>query len=81
MKGGTLANIKKIEGGPFGDKKNFETKKMRNLNSLIVPKYLKGETLWAFWHFCLLQNIRKHLKMGPFEGKKIEKNVTQPQKN
>ena len=38
----------------------FEKKrKMRILNSLIVPKYIKGETLWAFWHFSLMQNIRK----------------------
>ena len=46
---------------------------MRILNSLIVPKHIKGETLWAFWHFSLLQNIKKNLKVGPFEGKKIEK--------
>ena len=42
-------------------------------NSLIVPKYIKKETLWAFWHLRLLQNIKKNLKVGPFEGKKIEK--------
>ena len=46
---------------------------MRILNSLIVPKYLKGETLWAFWHFSLLQNIKKNLKVGPFKGKKRRK--------
>ena len=46
---------------------------MRILNSLRVPKYLKGETLWAFWHFSSLQNNKKNLKMGPFEGKKFEK--------
>ena len=53
---------------------------MRVLNSLIVPKYKKRETLWAFWHFSLLQNIKKKLKVGPFEGKKIEKNVAQCRK-
>ena len=46
---------------------------MRILNSLIVPKYLKGETLWAFWHFSLLQNIKKTSRWKPFEGKKMEK--------
>ena len=46
---------------------------MRILNSLIVPKYIKGETLWAFWHFSLLQNIKKNLKVGPFAGKKKSK--------
>ena len=35
---------------------------------------MKGETLLAFWHFSLLQNIQKNLKVGPFEGKKIKKN-------
>ena len=42
----------------------FETKrKMRILNSLIVPKYIKRETRWDFWHFSLLQNITK-LEVG-----------------
>ena len=54
---------------------------MRILNSLIVPKYIKGETLWAFWHFSLLQNIKKNLKVVPFEGeKKFEKSRTVPKK-
>ena len=48
---------------------------MRILNSLIVPKYIKGETFWAFWHLSLLQNIGKNLKVGPFQGKKIEKKL------
>ena len=48
---------------------------MRILNSLIVPKYLKGETLWAFWHFSLLQRIRK-LEGGTLSRqKKFEKKV------
>ena len=55
---------------------------MRFSNSPIVPKYMKGETLLAFWHFSLLQNIQKNLKVGPFEGKKIKKKmVTQCRKN
>ena len=57
-------------------------RQMRILNSLIVPKYLKGETLWAFWHFSLLQNIKKNLKVGSFEGKKnSKKSSTVPKKN
>ena len=54
---------------------------MRFLNSLILPKYIKRETLWAFWHFSLLQNIKKNLKVGPFEGEKIGKKVAQCRKN
>ena len=53
---------------------------MRILNSLIEPKNLKGQTLWAFQHFSLLQNIFKKLEVGPFENKKIRKNVTKPKK-
>ena len=34
---------------------------------------MKRETLWAFWHFSLLQNILKNLKVGPFEGEKSRK--------
>ena len=53
---------------------------MRILNGLIVPKYLKGETLWAFWHFSLLQNFKKKLKVGPIEGENFEKSRTVPKK-
>ena len=54
---------------------------MRILNSLIVPKYAKGKTLWAFGHFSLLQNIIKNLKVGPFQGKKnSKKSRTVPKK-
>ena len=53
---------------------------MRVLNSLIVPKYIKRETLWAFWHFSLLQNFKKNLKVGPFEGEKNRKKVAQCRK-
>ena len=55
----------KLKEGPFADKKNsnfliFEKKtKNENLNSLIVPKYIKRETFWDFWHFSLQQNIKK----------------------
>ena len=46
---------------------------MRILNSVIVPKYKKRETLWAFWHFSLLQKIKKKLENGTFEGEQILK--------
>ena len=46
---------------------------MRILNSFIVPNYIKRETLWAFWHISFLQNIKKNLKVGPFEGEKVRK--------
>ena len=80
--------ISKIEGGPFGDKKTsiffliFKKKrKMRTLNSKYFElKYLKGETIWTFWHLSLLQNIKKNLKVGPFEGKIFEKKVAQCRK-
>ena len=51
------------------------------MNSLIVPKYIKGETLWAFWHFSLLQNIKKKLEGGTFEVIKNSKSHRGPKKN
>ena len=48
---------------------------MRILNSLIVPKYIKGETLVS----CKISE--KNLKVGPFEGKKIEKKSHSAEKN
>ena len=48
----------KIEGEPFGDlkisQKNFE---MRFLNSVTVPKNVKGGTLWGFLTPIVLQNV------------------------
>ena len=41
---------------------------MITLNSLIVPKYLKGETLW---HFSLPQNIKKTRRWDPLKAKKF----------
>ena len=64
--------FKKIERGPFGVFEKF-SKKMRIFNSLIVPKYLKEETLLNFLTFVLLQNI-KTMKGGPFgDNKKFSK--------
>ena len=72
MKGGHKKSIFEI----------FE-KKTENENfehSLIVPKYLKGETLSAFWHIILLQNVKK-IEGGSFgDTKKNSKKVAQCRK-
>ena len=49
----------KVKGGPLGDFKKFQKKKfqMTFLNSVTVPKNVKGETLWDFLTSTLLQNI------------------------
>ena len=52
----------------------FFEKKTKNENfeqSHSAEIHERGDPL-GFWHFCLLQNIKK-LKVGPFERKKIEK--------
>ena len=43
---------------------------MRFLNSVTVPKNVKGGTLCDFLTSIVLQNIKKKLKGGPF-GEKI----------
>ena len=48
---------------------------MRILNSLLVPKYTKGETFWAFWHLSLLQNTIKTRMWDPLKAKKSKKVV------
>ena len=52
-------NFKKLKGGPFGDMKKFPKKKflMRFLNSVTVPKNVKGGTLCDFLTSIVLQNI------------------------
>ena len=63
-----MQDIKKLKGGRFGDVKKFLkkireskkfSKKIRKLNSLIMPKILKKGTLWDFLTFVLLQSIKK----------------------
>ena len=52
--------MKKIEGGTLlGLEKNFPKTflKMRFLNSVTVPKNVKGGTLWDFLTSIVLQNI------------------------
>ena len=54
--------MKKNEGEPFGDLKKFPKKifKMRFLNSVTVPKNVKGGTLWDFLTSIVLQNVEKY---------------------
>ena len=54
---------------------------MTILNSLIVPKNLKGGTLWNFQTSIMFQNIKK-IEGGPFGTiKKIFEKKSQSQKN
>ena len=60
---------------------NFRNKKKNeNFEQSHSAEIHKRGDHWAFWHFSLLQNIQKNLKVGPFEGKKIRKKVTHCQK-
>ena len=54
---------------------------MTFLNSLIVPKNLKGGTLWDFQTSIFFQNIKK-IEGGPFDTIKnfSEKNLIVPKK-
>ena len=49
-----------MKGGPFGDMKKFLKKffSMRFLNSVTVPKNVKGGTLCDFLTSIVLQNIK-----------------------
>ena len=80
-----MQNIKKIEGGPFGDNFfYFREKKTKNENfeqSHCAEIFKRAFwPLWVFRHFSLLQNIKK-LEVGPFEGKKIAKKSHSAEKN
>ena len=71
--------MKKKEGEPFGDLKKFPEKKflMKFLNSVTVPKNVKGGPFGNFGH-PLLQNgkMSKQMKGGPFGAiQKISKKV------
>ena len=56
--------MKKIEGGPLADFKKFPKK---FLNSVTVPKNVKGGTLWDFLPSIVLQNIKTN-EGRPFGG-------------
>ena len=59
-----------MKGGPFGDMKKFPKKifLMRFLNSVTVPKNVKGGTLCDFLTSIVLQNIKK-IEGGTLWGK------------
>ena len=58
-----------MKGGPFGDMKEFPKKiLMRFLNSVTVPKNVKGGTLCDFLTSIVLQNIKK-IEGGTLWGK------------
>ena len=92
-----MQDIKKLKGGRFGDIKKFlkirESKKfsrkIRILNTLIVPKILKKGTLWDFLTFVLLQNMKKierrtlwgHLKNFEKKSHKAEKKSHKAEKS
>ena len=60
-----------MKGGPFGDMKKFPKNfLMRFLNSVTVPKNVKGGTLCDFLTFILLQNIKKN-EGGTLWGKNL----------
>ena len=70
-----LQNFKKLKGDRL---ESFEIsskkkQKMRNFNSLIVPKNLEKETLWDFLTFVLLQNIKQIEGRTLWGHKKIQK--------
>ena len=79
-------NFKKLKGGPFGDMKKFPKKTflMRFLNSVTVPKNVKGGTLCNFLTSIVLQNIKK-IEGGPFGEKysiqKVSKRRIVPKKS
>ena len=58
-----------MKGVPFGDLKKFPKKffKMRLLNSVTVPKNVKGGTLCGLLTSIALQNIETN-EEGPFSA-------------
>ena len=74
-----------MKGGPFGDMKKFpKIFLMRFLNSVTVPKNVKGGTLCDFLTSIVLQNIKK-IEGGPFGEKfsiqKVSKSCIVPKKS
>ena len=70
-----VAKNEKNEGGPLGDMKKFPKNffKMRFLNSVTVPKNVKGGTLCDFLTSIVLQNIETN-EGGPLvQSKKFQK--------
>ena len=59
----------KIDGRPFGAIKKVRKIKFENFETVSQCRKLERGTLWAFWNFGLLQNIKK-LEGGPFGDKR-----------
>ena len=74
--------MKKIEGGPFGDMKKFPEKffNMTFLNSVTVPKNVKGGTLCDFLTSIVLQNIETNEGGTLWCNPKISKSLIVPKK-
>ena len=72
--------MKKVEERPSGDFLKFPEKifKMRFLNSVTVPKNVKGRTLWDFLTSIVLQNIETD---EVEESKKFQKKSHSAEKN
>ena len=51
---------KKLKRGPFGNIKKNSKKKLRFLNSVTVPKIVKGGPFGIFLTSIVLQNISKN---------------------
>ena len=72
-----VAKYEKIEVEPSGDLKKFPKKifKLRFLNSVTVPKNVKGGTLWDFLTSIVLQNVETN-EGGAFDAiQKVSKKV------
>ena len=75
-------NFKKLKGGPFGDMKKFPKKNlMRFLNSVTVPKNVKGGTLCDFLTSIVLQNIETNEGHPLVQSKKLQKSRIVPKKS
>ena len=76
-------NEKKIEGGALWGLEKISQKnlKMRFLNSVTVPKNVKGGTFWDFLTSFVLQNIETHegetLWWNPKKSHSVEKNPSE----
>ena len=73
-----MQNIKKFEGGPFGDKKN--SKNFKNFEQSYSAEILKREDPLGFLALSFAAKYQKNLKVGHFEGKRNRKKVAQCQK-
>ena len=69
-----------VKGDHLGSLKIQFVAKYLNRRGTLWRHNLKGETIWAFRNYSLLQNIEK-LEGGPFGDKKFEKKSHSAEKN